>query len=47
VTEADTIDALQAKLPGMILDLLDEHGVTDGPPSIEIIPRPIISSSPP
>lgn len=39
VTEADTIEALRAKLPGMILDLLDEQGISDLPASIEIIAR--------
>jgi predicted RNase H-like HicB family nuclease len=39
VTEAATIEALRAKLPGMILDLLEEHGVSDLPASIEIIAR--------
>jgi len=39
VTEADTIEALREKLPGMILDLLDEYGVSDLPASIEIIAR--------
>jgi predicted RNase H-like HicB family nuclease len=39
VTEAASIEALRAKLPGMILDLLDETGVSDLPPSIEIIAR--------
>ncbi len=39
VTEADTIEALRAKLPGMILDLLEEHGVSDLPASIEIVAR--------
>jgi predicted RNase H-like HicB family nuclease len=39
VTEADTIEALRAKLPGMILDLLEENGVSDRPASIEIIAR--------
>lgn len=39
VTEALTIEALRAKLPGMILDLLDEYGVSDLPASIEIIAR--------
>ena len=37
VTEADTIEALRAKLPGMIIDLLEEHGITDFPASIEIV----------
>jgi len=39
VTEADTIEALRAKLPGMILDLLEEYGVSDRPASIEIVAR--------
>ena len=39
VTEADTIEALRAKLPGMILDLLEESGISDWPASIEIIAR--------
>jgi predicted RNase H-like HicB family nuclease len=39
VTEADTIEALRAKLPGIILDLLEEQGVSDLPASIEIIAR--------
>jgi predicted RNase H-like HicB family nuclease len=39
VTEADTIEALRAKLPGMILDLLEEYGVSDLPASIEIVAR--------
>jgi predicted RNase H-like HicB family nuclease len=39
VTEAESIEALRAKLPGMILDLLEEHGVSDLPASIEIIAR--------
>ncbi len=39
VTEADSIEALRAKLPGMILDLLEESGVSDFPASIEIIAR--------
>jgi predicted RNase H-like HicB family nuclease len=37
VTEAESIEALRAKLPGMILDLLDEYGDSDLPASIEII----------
>ena len=37
VTEADSIEALQAKLPGMILDLCEEYGVSGPPTSIEII----------
>jgi predicted RNase H-like HicB family nuclease len=39
VTEADSLEALRAKLPGIILDLLDECGVSDLPASIEIIAR--------
>ena len=39
VTEAETIEALRAKLPGMILDLLEEYGESDLPASIEIIAR--------
>jgi len=39
VTKADTIEALRAKLPGIILDLLGEQGVSDLPVSIEIIAR--------
>ena len=39
VTEAESIEALRAKLPGMILDLLEEYGVSDLPASIEIVAR--------
>jgi hypothetical protein len=39
VTEADSIEALRAKLPGMILDLLGEAGVSDLPALIEIVAR--------
>ena len=39
VTEAETIELLCAKLPGMILDLLEETGVSDLPASVEIIAR--------
>jgi len=39
VTEAESIEALRAKLPGMILDLLEEGGVSDLPASIEIVAR--------
>jgi predicted RNase H-like HicB family nuclease len=39
VTEAETIEALRAKLPGMILDLLEEAGESDLPASIEIVAR--------
>ena len=39
VTEAETMEALRAKLPGMILDLLEENGISDRPASIEIVAR--------
>jgi predicted RNase H-like HicB family nuclease len=39
VTEADTIEALRAKLPGMIHDLLEEYGISDLPASIEVVAR--------
>jgi predicted RNase H-like HicB family nuclease len=39
VTEADSIEALRAKLPGMVLDLLEESGDADLPASIEIVAR--------
>jgi predicted RNase H-like HicB family nuclease len=39
VTEAESIEALRAKLPGMIFDLLEETNVSDLPASIEIIAR--------
>jgi predicted RNase H-like HicB family nuclease len=39
VTEADSVEALRAKLPDMILDLLEEYGVSDPPALIEIIAR--------
>lgn len=39
VTEAESIEALRVKLPGMILDLLEEAGTTDLPASIEIVAR--------
>jgi predicted RNase H-like HicB family nuclease len=39
VTEAESIEALRAKLPGMIIDLLEENGISDLPASIEIIAR--------
>jgi predicted RNase H-like HicB family nuclease len=39
VTEADSIEALRAKLPGMILDLLEDGGISDLPASIEIVAR--------
>jgi predicted RNase H-like HicB family nuclease len=39
VTEAESLEQLRAKLPGMILDLLEETGVTDLPASIEIVAR--------
>jgi hypothetical protein len=39
VTEAASIEALSAKLPGMVLDLLEETGISDLPASIEIVAR--------
>jgi hypothetical protein len=39
VTEAESIEALRAKLPGMILDLLEESGISDLPASVEIVAR--------
>jgi Domain of unknown function (DUF1902) len=39
VIEAESIEALRAKLPGMVIDLLQETGVSDLPPSIEIVAR--------
>ena len=40
VTEAGTLEALRAKLPGMIHDLLEEYGISDDlPASIEIVAR--------
>jgi hypothetical protein len=39
VTEAGSIEALRAKLPGMVLDLLEESGSSDMPASIEIVAR--------
>jgi hypothetical protein len=37
VTEADSIEALRAKLPGMVFDLLEEYRIADQPRSIEIV----------
>jgi predicted RNase H-like HicB family nuclease len=39
VTEAESIEALRAKLPGIVLDLLEENGISDLPASIEIVAR--------
>jgi predicted RNase H-like HicB family nuclease len=39
VTEAESIEALRAKLPGMVLDMLEEMDEGDVPVSIEIIAR--------
>jgi predicted RNase H-like HicB family nuclease len=39
VTEAETIEELRAKLPGMIFDMLEEAGESDVPASLEIIAR--------
>jgi hypothetical protein len=37
VVEAESIEALRAKLPGMILDLLEENRIFGLPVSIEIV----------
>lgn len=39
VTEAETIEALRAKLPGMIIGMLEAAGISEIPASIEIIAR--------
>ena len=39
VTEARSIEALRAKLPGIVLDLLELHGIEELPASIEVIAR--------
>jgi hypothetical protein len=39
VAEAETLEALRGKLPGMIIDLLEENGIVDRPASIELIAR--------
>jgi predicted RNase H-like HicB family nuclease len=39
VTEADSVEALRAELPGMVLDLLEEAGISDTPATIEVIAR--------
>lgn len=39
VTEAESVEALRAKLPGMVLDLLEEAGISDTPATIEVIAR--------
>jgi len=39
VTEAESIEVLRAKLSGMVLDLLEEAGITDAPATIELIAR--------
>ncbi|MGV3633670.1 MAG: DUF1902 domain-containing protein [Pseudorhodoplanes sp.] len=39
VTEAVSVEALRAKLPGMVLDLLEEAGISDTPATIEVIAR--------
>jgi hypothetical protein len=48
VTEAESIEALRAKLPGMVLDLLEDGGVADLPASIEIVAHasdPLVAAS--
>jgi predicted RNase H-like HicB family nuclease len=39
VTEAESIEALRAKLPAMIRDLLEEYEIEEVPVPIEIIAR--------
>ncbi len=39
VTEAESVEALRAKLPGMVLDLLEDAGISDTPATIEVIAR--------
>lgn len=39
VTEAETIEVLRAKLPGMVPDLLEESRISDLPVSIEMVAR--------
>ncbi len=39
VTEAESIEALRRKFPGMVLDMLEEAGIVDRPTSMEIIAR--------
>jgi Domain of unknown function (DUF1902) len=37
VAEAASIEALREKLPGMVLDLLEESGISDLPAPIELV----------
>lgn len=39
VTEAPSIEALRAKLPGIILDLIEVYEIDDAPASIELVAR--------
>lgn len=39
VTEAESVEVLRAKLPGMVLDLLEEAGISDTRATIEVIAR--------
>ena len=39
VTEASSIEALRAKLPGIILDLIELYEIDDPPASIELVAR--------
>ncbi|HEY9215547.1 MAG TPA: DUF1902 domain-containing protein [Ancylobacter sp.] len=39
VTEAPSIEALRAKLPGIILDLIELYEISDTPASIELVAR--------
>ena len=43
VTEAASIEALRAKLPGMVLDLLEESDVSNLPILIELFARGCIA----
>jgi predicted RNase H-like HicB family nuclease len=40
VAEAESIERLRTKLPGMVLDLIEEGAIFDRPPSIKIVSRP-------
>jgi predicted RNase H-like HicB family nuclease len=38
-TDAESIEALRAKLPALVMDILEENGLSEPPASIEIIAR--------
>jgi predicted RNase H-like HicB family nuclease len=44
VTEAETIEALRAKLPGLTRDLFEEYEISGPPVQIEIVARRYASS---